>query len=171
MSEVFLMSAGGQNKLLRFIQKKLMNDGFKCHILNSPKNAIGKVKECFNLNYRNLPKLVPLQVADFDLNPEEYTLTPRKIHAMPDVVASAVMDNQDQTIKLRKKEYELLQFLITNKNRIVNRNTILENVWGPSSNPFTNTVDVHIASLRRKLHTGGKALLKTIHGVGYKLEL
>lgn len=162
MSEVFLMSAGGQNKLLRFIQKKLVNDGLKCQILDSPKNAIHKVKECFNLGYKNIPKLVPLKVADFDLNPEEYTLTPRKIKSTV---------NQNEIIKLRKKEYELLQFLITNKNRIVNRNTILENVWGPYSNPFTNTVDVHIASLRKKLNRGDKVLLKTVHGVGYKLEL
>ncbi|MBU1446278.1 winged helix-turn-helix domain-containing protein [Patescibacteria group bacterium] len=166
MSEVFLMSADGQNKLLRFIQKKLINDGLKCQILDSPKNAIHKVKECFNLGYRNIPKLVPLQVADFDLNPEEYTLTPRKTDA-----ASVNANIAGEIVKLRKKEYELLQFLITNKNRIINRNTILENVWGPDSNPFTNTVDVHIASLRKKLNQGDQVLLKTVHGVGYKLEL
>ncbi len=149
-----------------------MKDGLKCQILDSPKNAIHKVKECFNLGYKNIPKLVPLKVADFDLNPEEYTLTPRKIKLNVDSKAAiAVLDNKDEIIKLRKKEYELLQFLITNKNRIVNRNTILENVWGLSSNPFTNTVDVHIASLRKKLNRGDKVLLKTIHGVGYKLEL
>lgn len=154
MPEVFLLSASSHQKILKFIQRKLKGEGIRCEILTSPRKAIKRVKKCFHLYYKDIPKLKSLKVADFNLDPETYELS--KI---------------DKKVKLRKKEFELLQFFISNKNKIINRNTILENVWGPSCNPFTNTVDVHIASLRKKVNTGEHKLLRTIHGVGYKFEI
>lgn len=73
-------------------------------------------------------------------------------------------------IKLRKKEFELLEFLVKNKEIVFNRNTILEFVWDYNANAFTNTVDVHIKHLREKIDKGfKKSLIKTVHGVGYKI--
>jgi len=43
-------------------------------------------------------------------------------------------------------------------------------VWGPFANPFSNTVDVHIAKIRKKINTPQKTYLKTIHGAGYIFE-
>lgn len=76
-----------------------------------------------------------------------------------------------QRIQLRKKEYELLEFLARNKGRVVNKLTILEYVWNYSAQAATNTLDVHMAALRRKIdsHSSIK-LIRTIHGLGYKLS-
>jgi len=73
-----------------------------------------------------------------------------------------------QTISLRKKEFELLEYLIRNKNRAVTRAMILEHVWDESSDPYSNTVDVHIKYIRdhvdKKFPT---KLIHTVSGVGY----
>lgn len=73
-------------------------------------------------------------------------------------------------VKLRKKEYELLEFLARNKDRVINRLTILEYVWNYDVSVDTNTLEVHMVALRRKID-GGQThkLLQTIHGRGYKL--
>ncbi|MFC1656236.1 winged helix-turn-helix domain-containing protein [Patescibacteria group bacterium] len=154
MAEVFLLSEQAHYKILKLIKQKLTKEGVDCEILKSPKTSLERVKECFHLYPQKIPKLKAIKVSDLTLDPENYNVS-----------------NKGELIKLRKKEYELLQFFITNKNQIINRNTLLENVWGHNCNPFTNTVDVHIAALRRKLKTKDKQLIKTVHGVGYRLEL
>jgi hypothetical protein len=153
MSEVFLLSHHTQNKILKFIQQKISQEGLSCKILKSPKDALSTLEECFSLKYKSIPRLKPLRIADFKLDPETYSLSQGKYN-----------------IRLRKKEFELLQFFFANKNKIINRNTILENVWGYNCNSFTNTVDVHIAALRKKINRSNGLKLRTIHGVGYRLE-
>lgn len=75
-----------------------------------------------------------------------------------------------QAINLRKKEYELLEFLARNKNMVVNRHTILEYLWNYSAQAMTNTLDVHISNLRKKIDRGySNKILRTIYGSGYKL--
>jgi|WetSurMetagenome_2_1015567.scaffolds.fasta_scaffold73599_3 DNA-binding response OmpR family regulator len=71
-------------------------------------------------------------------------------------------------ITLRKKEYDLLEFLTRNPGRILNRLSILEYVWNYNAQIATNTLEVHIAALRRKIEgkQNGK-MIKTIHGIGY----
>ncbi len=74
-------------------------------------------------------------------------------------------------LRLRKKEFQLLEFLLRNKNRVINRHTILEYIWSYSTQAMTNTLDVHISSLRKKIDGDYKfKMLKTIHGAGYKLS-
>lgn len=76
----------------------------------------------------------------------------------------------DKPVKLRKKEYELLEFLARNKDRVINRLTILEYVWNYDTSANTNTLEVHMVALRRKIDGGSShKLLQTIHGRGYKL--
>lgn len=73
-------------------------------------------------------------------------------------------------ITLRRKEYELLEFLARNKNKALNRFTLLEYVWNYNNGVDTNTLEVHVASLRRKLKHGlNTDLIQTVHGLGYKL--
>lgn len=68
-------------------------------------------------------------------------------------------------VDLSPKEYALLQFLISNKGEVQDRPRILEHVWGSRDDLlFSQTVDVHIAYLRRKL---GKQVIKTVPGRGY----
>lgn len=73
-------------------------------------------------------------------------------------------------IVLTKKEYVLLEYLMRNKGAVLTRSMILEHVWDMNADPFTNTVEVHIRSLRKKLAQKGKPnLIHTIHGYGYKI--
>lgn len=71
-------------------------------------------------------------------------------------------------VRLRKKEMQLLEFLMVNKHRVISRDDILENVWDSDTDPFTNTVDVHIKRLRLKIEDPFKEkFIHTIHGLGY----
>jgi DNA-binding response OmpR family regulator len=77
-----------------------------------------------------------------------------------------------RTIQLNRKEFSLLEYLMRNPETILTRSMILEHVWETLTDPFTNTVDVHIRFLRNKLDRDYKQkLIKTVHGYGYKLEL
>lgn len=74
-------------------------------------------------------------------------------------------------ILLRNKEYALLEFLMRNPEKVLNRLSILEYVWSYSSTISTNTIDVHMTSLRRKIDGRyTKKIIKTVHGLGYKLS-
>ena len=76
----------------------------------------------------------------------------------------------DKEIKLTPKEYEILTYLIQNKNIAISRETILSNLWGYSFFGDDRTVDTHIKKLRNNL---GKyrGLITTVRGMGYKLEI
>jgi DNA-binding response OmpR family regulator len=77
----------------------------------------------------------------------------------------------DKTIPLRGKEYALLEYLMRNKDKVVSRNTLMENVWGYNTACTSNTVDSHISSLRHKVDEWfATKLIKTVHGIGYMLS-
>jgi DNA-binding response OmpR family regulator len=76
-----------------------------------------------------------------------------------------------KTIELSNKEFFLLEYLLKNKDQIVTRNMIVENVWDASFNNFTNVVDVYINYLRNKIDRDFEPrLIQTIRGVGYMLR-
>jgi DNA-binding response OmpR family regulator len=72
-------------------------------------------------------------------------------------------------LDLTPREFQLLEFLVLNAERVVRRTELLEKVWDLSFDPMSNVVDVHVAHLRQKLRKGG-ALLHTVRGVGYQLK-
>lgn len=74
-------------------------------------------------------------------------------------------------ISLTLKEFELLCYLFDNKGLILNRDQLLDAIWGFDYLGDTRTVDTHIARLRTKLGDYGATHLKTIYGYGYKLEV
>lgn len=74
----------------------------------------------------------------------------------------------DSFITLTYKEFELLYYLLQNKNIVLSRDSILNAVWGYEYMGETRTVDVHIRSLRMKLKEDG-AFIQTIRNVGYKI--
>lgn len=75
-------------------------------------------------------------------------------------------------IYLRRKEFDLLEYLMRNRGKVISRNTILDHVWDSSYDSDNNTVDVHIKHVRDKIDKPyKKVLIKTIHGFGYKLEI
>jgi DNA-binding response OmpR family regulator len=74
----------------------------------------------------------------------------------------------DQDIEIRKKEYDLFEYLVRNKGRVVSRCELLDHVWDYRQYVGSNTVDVHINRLRDKLED--RNLIETVHGVGYKVK-
>ena len=75
-----------------------------------------------------------------------------------------------EVIDLTYKEYELLKYLFENKNIVVTRNMIMEEVWGYEYEGESRTLDVHIRSLRQKLKSYGE-IIHPVRNVGYKLEV
>lgn len=74
-------------------------------------------------------------------------------------------------ISLRRKEFYLLEYLLRNAGKVVSRGMILDHVWDSNSETLTNVVDVHIKYLRDQIDRSfDKKLIKTVHGLGYKIE-
>ena len=77
----------------------------------------------------------------------------------------------ERDIELTAREFELLEFLMRNERLVVSRERLLEEVWGYDPLAMTNTIDVFISNLRRKLEEGGEPrLLHTKRGAGYVMR-
>lgn len=77
----------------------------------------------------------------------------------------------EKTINLTAKEYLLLEYFMKNPNRVLSRQTILENVWDINFNTNTNVVDVYVNYIRNKIQpTGTDKLIHTVVGLGYILK-
>lgn len=72
-------------------------------------------------------------------------------------------------VELTARERDLLRALLASPGAALSRERLLNAVWGHQSDPMTNTVDVHVARLRRKLGASGD-LIRTVRGVGYRLD-
>jgi len=95
-----------------------------------------------------------LTVADLSLNPDTHEVA-----------------RGDREIELTQREFELLEYLMRNERIVVPRQRLLEEVWGYDPFATTNTIEVFVSNLRRKLEAGGEArLLHTIRGAGYVLR-
>lgn len=77
----------------------------------------------------------------------------------------------NKKVYLTRKEFQLLEFLLKHKGRVVSRAMILEHVWNMDTDPFSNTIEAHIRNLRKKIHAGRKkSLIHAIPGRGYKID-
>jgi two-component system response regulator MprA len=95
-----------------------------------------------------------LVVSDLSLNPDTHEVR-----------------RADRVIELTQREFELLEYLMRNERIVVPRQRLLEDVWGYDPFATTNTIEVFVSNLRRKLEGGGEArLLHTIRGAGYVLR-
>jgi len=95
-----------------------------------------------------------LEFKDISLNPNSYQV---RLGELP--------------IELTKTEFLLLEYLITNKNRVLTREQILDAVWGYDFFGETKIVDVYISYLRNKIDTGNDTkYIQTIRGIGYILK-
>ena len=81
-----------------------------------------------------------------------------------DAVAISV---DGQPIRLTRREFELLHFLVDNRNRVLSRDRLLERVWGYERFIETRSVDVHVGRLRAKLGVAGHQI-ETVVGLGYR---
>jgi DNA-binding response OmpR family regulator len=88
----------------------------------------------------------------------------RHLRADFDAVAVTVDGND---VRLTRREFELLRFLVTNRNRVVSRDRLLERVWGYERVLETRSVDVHVGRLRGKLGPAAKQI-ETVVGLGYR---
>jgi DNA-binding response OmpR family regulator len=92
-----------------------------------------------------------LSVADLTLNPDTHEVR-----------------RGDREVMLTQREFELLEYLLRNERIVISRHRLLEDVWGYDPFATTNTIEVFISNLRRKLEEGGEPrLLHTIRGAGY----
>jgi two-component system alkaline phosphatase synthesis response regulator PhoP len=82
----------------------------------------------------------------------------------------AVVTRAGEPVELPAREYQLLRFLIENREAILSRDELLDKVWGYDAMPTTRTVDVHIGLLRQKLEPNPRLpqYILTVHGLGYK---
>jgi DNA-binding response OmpR family regulator len=70
-------------------------------------------------------------------------------------------------VRLTRREFELLKFLVENRNRVLSRERLLERVWGYNQFIETRSVDVHVGRLRAKLGPAGEQI-ETVIGLGYR---
>lgn len=79
-----------------------------------------------------------------------------------------LVSKDEKDLDLRRKEYELFEYLVRNKERTVSRCELLDHVWDYRNYVGSNTIDVHIKRLRDKL--SDKSIICTVHGVGYQVK-
>jgi DNA-binding response OmpR family regulator len=95
-----------------------------------------------------------LRVGDLLLNPDTH-----EVH------------RADRRLELTQREFELLEYLMRNERIVISRQRLLDEVWGYDPFSTTNTIEVFVSNLRRKLEGGGEPrLLHTIRGAGYVLR-
>ncbi len=76
----------------------------------------------------------------------------------------------EKSIYLTRTEYDVLEFIVRNKGMILSRGMIMEHVWSANVDPFSNTVEAHIANIRRKISTrieDKNEIIKNVAGRGY----
>ena len=90
----------------------------------------------------------------------------RGAHLMADFEAVNISVDGAE-IRLTRREFELLRYLVENRNRVLSRDRLLERVWGYDRLVETRSVDVHVGRLRSKLGAAGKQI-ETVVGLGYR---
>jgi DNA-binding response OmpR family regulator len=99
--------------------------------------------------------MAPLRVGDLMLNPDTHEVLRGK-----------------RRIELTQREFELLEYLMRNERLVISRQKLLDEVWGYDPFSITNTIEVFVSNLRRKLEAGGEPrLLHTVRGAGYVLRV
>ena len=99
--------------------------------------------------------MAPLRVGDLMLNPDTHEVS-----------------RGDRRIELTQREFELLEYLMRNERLVISRQRLLDEVWGYDPFSITNTIEVFVSNLRRKLEAGGEPrLLHTVRGAGYVLRV
>src|SRR5438876_3625486 len=77
----------------------------------------------------------------------------------------------ERPISLTRTEYQLLELFLENPRKVLSRDVIFERVWGYDFGPDSNSLDVYVGYLRRKLEAeGGARVIQTVRGVGYVLR-
>jgi len=128
----------------------------------SPREVVARVKAILR-RVQTLPEPVEEKQED------EGKIKIGDLKILPDFYEAYFMD---ELLELTPKEFELLLFLAKNKGRVLTRDQLLSSVWNYDFAGDTRIVDVHISHLREKIEQNTKkpSYIKTIRGLGYKLE-
>jgi len=102
-----------------------------------------------------------------DLRSRKPILRIREISLDP---VEKVVWKSDRRIQLTRKEFGILEYLMRHPNEVISQEELLEHVWGTMTNVFSNTVRVHIQSLREKLEDDSTTpnYIETVIGTGYR---
>ncbi len=79
--------------------------------------------------------------------------------------------NRKKPVSLTGKEYALLEFFVKHQGKVLSRTKLLEGVWDINGDPFSNTIEMHILKLRKKLNDKKQKIISTLPGRGYRLEV
>jgi len=115
-----------------------------------PKLLISRMQAILRRFKEEPPETALIRAKDFTIDRDKYV----------------VIKNGEELV-FPRKEFELLQFLVTHPGKVLNREEIFSGVWGDDVVVGDRTIDVHIRRIREKLDTDS---IKTIKGVGYKFE-
>lgn len=86
-------------------------------------------------------------------------------------LARRQVERNGQVLHLRRKEFDILEYLMHNRGTVVTRSMIINNAWEAGSDRWNNTVDVHVKYLRDKVDKPfNSKLIKTAYGVGYMID-
>ncbi len=75
---------------------------------------------------------------------------------------------EEEELPLTLKEFMLLEYLMRNVDRVVSRDEIIDHAWNFDFDSLSNTVDVHIKNIRKKIGPNGEKNIKTVRGIGYQ---
>ncbi len=123
---------------------------------------------------------------DYLAKPFEFSELVARLHALlrrpknlaPDKVelgdieldtTNKIVKYKGKEITLTLKEFMVLEYLIKNRGKVISRDTLYSHAWDFADSLFSNTVDVHIKNLRKKLKDNGK-IIQTVRGLGYKIQ-
>jgi two-component system, OmpR family, alkaline phosphatase synthesis response regulator PhoP len=130
----------------------------------SPREVVARVKAVLR---RFTPVTVEASLQG-DTNQKEHHIG--DLHVYPERFEAYLGED---TLEFTPKEFELLVYLIENKNRVLTRDQLLSSVWNYDFAGDTRIVDVHISHLRDKIEENSRKpiFIKTIRGLGYKFEV
>lgn len=120
----------------------------------SPRELLARIKAVLRRSNLNLTELIHFRIGDLEIDFDKYEAKKR-----------------GQVVHLTAYEFELLRLFINNQNKVLDRDFILDEIWGEDIVVTPRTVDTHIANLRKKIEDdpAEPKLIVGIRGVGYKL--
>jgi DNA-binding response OmpR family regulator len=172
--DLSLPKISGQ-EVLKEIRKNKINLPI---IILTVHSEIKNKKEAFSLgadDYLSKPFLLEeliIRIKALLRRPPEIRTERLKLGSLVFNSSNNCFKRKGQEVYLTKREYNLLLFLLKRKGEIVSKGEILEYVWNYNSSPFSNSIETHIASLRKKININKEPnLIHTFPGRGYKLSL
>ena len=127
----------------------------------SPREVIARVKAVLR-RFTPVPVIEQTETAEVSYEYGDLKVFPERFEAFLG----------DESLEFTPKEFELLVYLLENKNRVLTRDQLLSAVWNYDFVGDTRIVDVHISHLREKIEENSRkpVFIKTIRGLGYKFE-